>query len=186
MSFYQQYTAQLNSQLNTLDYDAVDQLVAELLACRQRGNKVFLCGNGGSAANAMHIANDLLYGVNPCGRAIDVEALNANSAVMSCLANDTGYDNVFAQQLISKAKAGDVLIVLSGSGNSANIVNALVQATRQGVKTAAVVGFSGGQAKQIADLVIHSAIDDMQIAEDIQLIIGHWLMRALNGALCDA
>lgn len=177
------YQKRLQQCVADSDFSVVVDL-AELLhkAWIQR-SRVFICGNGGSAGNANHLANDFLYGVNPGGKALDVESLSANSAVMTCLANDTGYDNIYAQQLISKAKADDVLIVLSGSGNSGNIVAALVQAKQLGMKTAAILGYSGGKAKTLSDLVIHFAIDDMQIAEDMQLVVGHMLMRDLHQRL---
>ena len=183
MSFYQDYSDNLYKELSAIDASIIDGLVSSLFKLWQNKKRLFICGNGGSAGNALHLANDFSYGVNPSGRAIDVEALPANTSVITCLANDTGYENIYANQLLTKASAGDMLIVLSGSGNSANIVNALIQAEKQNLTTCAIVGYSGGQAKELADIVIHSNIDDMQIAEDIQVIIGHWLMRQLNGLL---
>lgn len=183
MNFYQQYSDNLYKELSAIDSNIVDRLVDSLFTLWQNKQRLFICGNGGSAGNALHLANDFSYGVNPSGRAIDVEALPSNTSVITCLANDTGYENIYANQLLTKASTNDMLIVLSGSGNSANIVNALLQAKQQGVITCAIVGFSGGKAKELADIVIHSDINDMQIAEDIQVIIGHWLMRQLNGLL---
>lgn len=183
MSFYQEYSDNLYKELNAIDTKVIDTLVEKLFELWQNKKRLFICGNGGSAGNALHLANDFSYGVNPSGRAIDVEALPSNTSVITCLANDAGYENIYAKQLITKASAGDILIVLSGSGNSANIVNALLQAKQQGVITCAIVGFLGGKAKELADIIIHSDINDMQIAEDIQVIIGHWLMRQLNGLI---
>ncbi len=180
MSFYQTYSDTLHQQLSLIDTRIIDDMVTELLAVWTDKRRVFICGNGGSAANANHIANDLIYGVNPGGRALDVEAITANPSVLTCLANDVGYKSIFSHQLMSKAKAGDVLIVLSGSGNSANIVEALVAAKEYGMTSYALVGYNGGEAKNLADHVVHCNIDDMQIAEDIQVVIGHWLMRQLN------
>ncbi|GHF80433.1 SIS domain-containing protein [Thalassotalea marina] len=183
MSFYQIYSDQLYQQLQRIDEQKVDAIVALLVGVWREHKRLFICGNGGSAGNAQHLANDFSYGINPKGRAIDVEALPANSSVITCLANDTGYDNIFAYQLLTKARAGDVLLVLSGSGNSRNIINALEQAKELGVISIALVGYNGGKAKELADIVIHNDINDMQIAEDIQVIIGHWLMRQLNEQL---
>ena len=106
-------------------------------------------------------------------------ALSANPAVMTCLANDVGYEHVFSEQLAVQAEAGDLLIVLSGSGNSPNILCALEKAKVMGVKSYAVLGFAGGKSKQLADVAIHFPVDDMQIAEDMQLIVGHMLMQWL-------
>lgn len=144
------------------------------------GRTVYLCGNGGSAANASHIANDLFFGAGiNNGGGLRVEALNANPAVLTCLANDLGYDNIYAEQIKVKANPGDVLIVLSGSGNSPNVVKALEMGNTKGMKTFAILGYSGGRCEEIAQHSIHFEIDDMQIAEDLQLIVGHICMQWL-------
>jgi D-sedoheptulose 7-phosphate isomerase len=155
-------------------------LAADMLKCWKNKNRVFLCGNGGSAGNAIHLANDFLYGVaKEHGAGIKVMALSANSAVMSCLANDLGYEHVFSEQLSVQGQSGDLLIALSGSGNSPNIIRVLEQAQSMQVKSYALLGFSGGKSKDLADVAIHFAVDDMQIAEDLQLIVGHMLMQWL-------
>jgi D-sedoheptulose 7-phosphate isomerase len=179
MNMMQQYSHQLKIALDQLDYQTVQILADQLLQIWRSRRRLFICGNGGSAGNAIHIANDFTYGINPHGIALDVEALPANAAVMTCLANDIGYQHVFSHQLKVKAQAGDILIVLSGSGNSANILQALQQAKQMGVTTFAILGFDGGKAKNMADYALHVELDDMQIAEDIQVIIGHMLMKAL-------
>jgi D-sedoheptulose 7-phosphate isomerase len=136
--------------------------------------------------NAGHLANDLLYPVSKTpGSGLRVHSLAANSAVMSCLANDEGYDQVFALQLSVLARKGDVLIVLSGSGNSPNIIKALEQAKAIGMTSYAVLGFSGGMTKAIVDVPIHFAVDDMQIAEDTQSIVGHMVMQWLHASRGD-
>ena len=141
---------------------------------------IYLCGNGGSAGNAIHLANDFLYGVGAKkGVGMRVEALSANAAVLTCLANDIGFDQIFAEQLRVKANPGDVLIVLSGSGNSVNVINAIEMGNALGMKTFALLGYSGGKCKEIAQHPIHFAVDDMQIAEDLQLIVGHICMQWL-------
>lgn len=139
------------------------------------------CGNGGSAGNAVHLANDFLYGagIKNDGGGLCVEALSANPAVLTCLANDLGYDQIYAEQLKVKAQPGDVLIALSGSGNSLNIIKALEAGNAIGMKTFAILGYSGGRCKDIAQYPIHFEIDDMQIAEDLQLIVGHICMQWL-------
>ena len=144
------------------------------------GRTVYLCGNGGSAGNAMHLANDFLYGAGlQNGGGLRVEALSANPSVLTCLANDLGYEEVFAEQLKVKGNPGDVLIVLSGSGNSANVLRALEVGNAKDMQTFAILGYSGGRCKSIARYAIHFAVDDMQIAEDLQLIVGHICMKWL-------
>jgi D-sedoheptulose 7-phosphate isomerase len=174
------YVEKLSHALTLPAMDQVPVLGHALLDCWRLGQAVYLCGNGGSAANALHIANDLLYGAGTRnGGGLRVEALNANQSLLTCLANDLGYDNIFAEQLKVKANAGDVLIVLSGSGNSPNVVKALEVGNARQMKTFAILGYSGGICKEIAQHVIHFELDDMQIAEDLQLIVGHMCMRWL-------
>jgi len=178
---FSDYSRRLNVLLAAFNWAPVERLAYELLDCWQTGRQVFLIGNGGSAANATHLANDFLYPLSKTpGSGLRVHSLAANPSVMSCLANDEGYDQIFALQLGVLARQGDVLIALSGSGNSPNIVKALEQAKKMGMTSYAVLGFSGGAAKAIADVPIHFAIDDMQMAEDAQLIVGHMMMQWLN------
>jgi len=164
---------------------AVETLAEELRLAWIEGRHVYICGNGGSAANAMHMANDLHYGIGACGPGpslpgLRVEALPANAGIITCLANDTGYANIYAHQLQVKGRPGDLLIVLSGSGNSANVVQALETANALGLKTFAILAYSGGRCRELAEVPIHFAIDDMQIAEDTQLVVGHLCMQWLN------
>ncbi len=174
------YAHRLQSVLATADWSGVTCLADDMLRCWKTKQQVFLCGNGGSAGNAMHLANDFLYGVaKKSGGGIRVLALSANPAVMTCLGNDIGYGQIFSEQLAVQAQPGDLLIALSGSGNSPNIVNAIEQAKVMGVKSYAVLGYSGGKCKDLADVAIHFSVEDMQIAEDLQLIVGHMLMQWL-------
>jgi D-sedoheptulose 7-phosphate isomerase len=148
---------------------------------------VFLAGNGGSAANAIHLANDLQYAIGKEGTVgIRAEALTANASVLTCLANDISYDEVFAHQLRIKGEPGDILIVLSGSGNSPNVVRALETANAIGMRTFAVLGYSGGRCRALAQVPIHFPVDDMQIAEDLQLTVGHmcfqWVRERLRSS----
>ena len=164
---------------------AVEQLANELRQAWIDGRQVFICGNGGSAANAMHMANDFHYGTGACGPGpslpgLRVDALPANAGVITCLANDTGYANIYAHQLQVKGRPGDLLIVLSGSGNSANVVRALETATAMKIRSFAILAFSGGRCLELAEVPIHFPIHDMQIAEDTQLVVGHLIMQWLN------
>jgi len=174
------YSARLAALLDGFDWTPVERLAFELLDCWQTGRQVFLAGNGGSGANANHLSNDFLYPLSKTfGSGLRVRSLSAEPAVVTCLANDEGHDQVFSLQLAVLARKGDVLIVLSGSGNSPNIVKALQQARAIGMVSYAMLGYSGGKAKSLADVPIHFAIDDMQIAEDAQMIAGHMLLQWL-------
>lgn len=174
------YTDKLAHALSLGAMGKIEMLGEALREAWRQGRTIYLCGNGGSAGNAIHLANDLLYGagVNE-GGGLRVEALSANVAVLTCLANDIGYDQIYAEQIRVKARSGDVLIALSGSGNSLNIVKALETGNVIGMKTFAILGYAGGRCKDIAQCPIHFEIDDMQIAEDLQLIVGHVCMQWL-------
>ena len=148
-AFFAGYSERLQRALAQASWHGVSQLADALLECWRQRRQVFLCGNGGSAGNAVHLANDI------------------------------GYDQIFAEQLAVHGAAGDVLIVLSGSGNSPNILRALERARALGVKSYAVLGYSGGKCKALADVAIHFPVEDMQIAEDLQLVVGHMLMQFL-------
>ena len=179
------YITRLNSCFSTEIILKIKRLSQELEKAWIARRCIFICGNGGSAANALHMANDLHYGIGACGPepklpGLRVEALSANIGVLTCLANDTGYENIYAQQLRVKANPKDILIVLSGSGNSPNVVNAITTAKELGMQSYAIVAFDGGRCKRLADQAIHFPINDMQVAEDTQLIIGHLCMQWLN------
>ena len=179
---FNEYVEKLNEALeNPLDMETVEFLAKSLRIAWNNRQQCFLCGNGGSAGNAMHLANDFNYGVDQeNGVGLHVEALPANASVITCLANDIGFDNVFSQQLKVKANRGDVLLALSGSGNSPNVIRALEVGNQIGMQTFAILGFSGGGCKEVAQHSIHFPIDDMQISEDLQLMVGHMCMQWLS------
>lgn len=180
--FIARYLDRLTTAASCDAWPNVERLADELKSAWEERRQVFLCGNGGSAANAIHLANDLLYGVaKETGVGMRVTALPANASVLTCLANDIAYEQIFAQQLSVLASPSDVLIVLSGSGNSPNVVQALARAKQIGMTSFAIVGFSGGKCRELADFPIHFPIDDMQISEDLQTIVGHMVMQHLAG-----
>lgn len=181
LSAFADYASRLQAVLAGSDWAGVGRLAQAMQDCWINGRQVFLCGNGGSAGNAIHLANDFLYGIaKRTGGGMRVSALSANAAVITCLANDIGYDYIYSEQLAVQAQAGDLLIVLSGSGNSPNILRALEQAKKMSVTSCAILGYSGGKAKELCDIPVHFAIDDMQIAEDMQVIVGHMVMQWLH------
>ena len=162
----------------------IKMLADDLQKCWVNGSRVYICGNGGSAGNAMHIANDFHYGVG-CNRnhgkpGIRFIALPSNPSIITCLANDIGYENIYEHQLKVLADPSDLLIVLSGSGNSKNVINALNYAKNNAIKSYAVLAYDGGRCIELADIPIHFKIEDMQIAEDVQLILFHICMQWLN------
>jgi D-sedoheptulose 7-phosphate isomerase len=176
----------LSDLLAGFDWSPVEELAHELMDCWKTGRQVFLCGNGGSAGNANHLANDFIYPVSKqFGSGIRVHSLSANPAIITCLGNDEGYDQIYAFQLAALARRKDVLVVFSGSGNSPNILRTLEEAKRRNIKSYAVVGYSGGKAKELADVPIHFAIDDMQISEDTQTIVFHMIVQWLHAQRAD-
>lgn len=182
--FFSDYSKRLADTLDEVNWTSVLRLSKELLATKIRGSRVFLCGNGGSAANANHIANDLVYAVTEhTGSGFDAVSLAANSAVLTCLANDVGYENIFSEQLAVSGRENDLLVVLSGSGSSENIINALIMAKKLKMRTAGILGFDGGKCKKITDCAVHVDVNDMQISEDIQLVVGHMIMKWLKKEL---
>jgi len=176
-----EYIDNLFLSIKDRDWTDLERVADVIMSAWVANRSVFLCGNGGSAANAMHLANDFLYGVGGGEKkGLRVEALSSNSSVLTCLANDVGYDEIFSIQLETKGRDGDVLIVLSGSGNSRNVVRAVEKANALGISTIGILGYSGGICLTKVDYPIHFAISDMQIAEDLQLVVGHILMQGLK------
>jgi len=174
------YLNQLNNACELIPLDKVELLANALIDAWKNKRQVFIFGNGGSAGNAIHLANDFIFGISKSfGSGLRIHALPANSSIITCLANDIGYDNIFKYQLALLADPGDIAIALSGSGNSNNIVEALNYCNDGSLQTFAILGFSGGSALNITQIPIHIPINDMQIAEDLQLIIGHILMQHL-------
>ena len=177
------YQKKLDKVWNSLDIKIIENLSVDIINAWHSRSSLFICGNGGSSANANHLANDFIYGINPAGEGLNVHSLCANTAVNLCLANDIGYENIFAKQLNTLGKKGDILLVLSGSGNSNNIIEALKVARKIGLKSYAMLGFDGGESCKIADQTIHFQIHDMQISEDFQMIIGHILTKQIKKML---
>ena len=178
--FFESYSKKLQQVLESSDWSPIEELADDIQKCWNEGRRVFLCGNGGSAGNAIHLANDFIYGIaKKTGGGLKAISLSDNSAVITCLANDVGYDYIFSEQLAVQAEEKDLLIVLSGSGNSSNIIHVVEQAKKMHVKSFAILGYNGGKCRGIVDVPIHFPVDDMQIAEDLQIIVGHMLMQWL-------
>jgi len=189
-NFTSEYLSNLNKSFSKKIISQIKLLTDDLKTCWENGNYVYICGNGGSAGNAMHIANDFHYGVgckkkssntkNNDKPGLKMLALPSNPSILTCLANDIGYENVYAHQLKVLGNPGDLLIVLSGSGNSQNVIKAIYEAEKLDIKSIAILGFDGGECKKIANESIHFELNDMQIAEDTQLILFHICMQWIS------
>jgi D-sedoheptulose 7-phosphate isomerase len=185
-SDYNTYFDKVAETLKKLDQSILDNLVKVILDCRDRGNTIYIFGNGGSAATASHVAGDFLKGISyQLEKRFKVICLSDNIPGTSAISNDLTYDEVFIEPLKSYLNKNDVVIGISGSGNSVNVIKALQYAGTSGAITIAMVGFKGGKMKDIADLVVHVPVDDMEVAEDIHLIIFHAIkqniIRQLKG-----
>jgi D-sedoheptulose 7-phosphate isomerase len=146
------YLRDFQALLRQVDLDAVERVVERLRATRDADGTVYVAGNGGSAATASHWANDLGKATKASGRTfMRVMCLSDNVSWLTALANDEGYERVFSGQLENFAGPGDVLVALSASGNSPNLVQAVKLAQRRGVGTVALLGFDGGVLKDLVD-----------------------------------
>lgn len=178
--FYSEYAARLSNLLIRADWSMVELLGKEMFRCWEEKKQVFICGNGGSSGNANHLANDYLYGIaKKTGEGLRVNSLSSNPSVLTCLGNDLGYEKIYSEQIATLANKRDLLVVLTGSGNSPNIIKAVQMAKKMELVTCGILGYTGGLVKDLVDIPIHFNVNDMQIAEDTQLIVGHMLMQWL-------
>ena len=166
-----------------IDQESISKSI-ELIKTKFLGrNKIFTCGNGGSAYTASHYITDWNKMVNiATGSPFFGYSLCDNIGIITAFGNDISYDDIFSGQLKSIMSQEDLLIVVSGSGNSPNIINALQYANSIGAETLAIVGYDGGLAKKIAKNVCWIPSFDMQLCEDIHLMIGHMIMKELTKA----
>jgi D-sedoheptulose 7-phosphate isomerase len=174
------YVATLQSVLDTIPFHAVDAVVDVLVEANMKRKTVYICGNGGSAATATHFACDLskrpIVEGQPRFRVI---ALTDNNALMTALSNDISYDAVFAEQLEPLVNPGDVLIGISGSGNSMNVLNAMHVAGTAGAITVGFCGFDGGKLKDMVDYPVHVDHNNMAMVEDVHLMLEHAICEKL-------
>lgn len=170
--------------LNELDHSEINKAMNLLEETRAKGSNVYVFGNGGSAATASHMENDFNKGVSEkLDKKYRFQCINANMATIMAIANDNGYDRVFEQQLENKLKEDDVIVAISGSGNSENVIKAVNYAKGQGCKVIGMTGYSGGKLKELSDISLHVPIDNMQITEDVHIIFNHVMMYILCGEL---
>ncbi|MGH9917443.1 MAG: D-sedoheptulose-7-phosphate isomerase, partial [Nitrososphaerales archaeon] len=162
----------------SLDPMALDRAAGVLLSAYLEGSVIFSCGNGGSAAIADHLQCDHLKGVRTGTDLLPrVASLASNVDLITAIANDIGYDDVFSYQLQSQSRPGDVLVAISSSGDSPNILRALLWARAHGMKSIALTGFSGGGARHVADVSIHVTCWNYGIVEDLHQAVMHSLAQ---------
>lgn len=176
MSFPAEYKSKLLRTLDTIDLAKVDEIIEILKGARAADRQIFVCGNGGSAATANHFACDMVKGASyGKDKRFRITALSEQIPTMTAYANDVGYDVVFVEQLKNFARKGDVLIAISGSGNSPNVIRAVEYAKSIGCQTIGLSGRDGGKLKPLVEHNVHIADDHMGRIEDAHMTICHMI-----------
>ncbi len=171
--------------LQELRTDQINDVLNILEQALEQEQNIYIFGNGGSAATASHFQNDFNKGVSEhTGKKFRFQCLNDNVATILAIANDIGYEEIFRFQLRGKVKKGDVVIVISGSGNSKNVLYAAEYAKENGAAVVGMTGFSGGRLKEICDYPLHVPVHSMQITEDIHMVFDHLMMSVFYKSLC--
>lgn len=181
------YIKYLSNILLEIDPDSVARFINLILDCRKKEASIYFIGNGGSAATCSHFANDLQIGTRSPSKPIKAISLTDNVAIVTAIANDYGYDFVFLQQIQMLAKPGDLVVGISASGNSPNLVKAFEYCKNNSIRTFALVAFDGGQMLSIADDAIHVKTDRGEYgpAEDAHMIIDHLVMTYISKSIKD-
>ncbi|MHB1131372.1 MAG: SIS domain-containing protein [Chloroflexota bacterium] len=182
------YLADVDTTLRMLPWAAIRKVIDRLDLARREGQTVFTCGNGGSAATAIHFACDLAKGaLAPGSRPIRALALCENISLVTAWANDTSYDEVFKQRLSPWVRAGDVLVAISGSGNSPNVLGAVELARDRGATCIGLAGFAGGKLRDLVDICVTVPSNSLEQIEDVHLVLCHLITACLrNLDLADA
>ena len=179
-----QYIELVKSTLDALDAKALESLVNAFHSTYEKGGNIYTMGNGGSGASASHAAGDFLkgasYGLDKRFRMI---CLNDNLPSMMAIANDIGWESIFVEPLKNFLSSNDLVIGISGSGNSKNVVNAIEYANEQGATTVAMSGFKGGKISQIATIDVHAPVMDMEVTEDVHMVIFNIVKKQMMARL---
>jgi len=177
----QGYAIDVAQRVITSDFDTLVAIVQRLVQAKTDGKTIYTAGNGGSAATASHICNDLVKGCRVNDReGFRAVCLSDSNAIVTCLANDFSYENIFSIQLKTFAVKGDVLLVFSGSGHSPNIVSVLKTAREMGVATIGFSGRDGGKMKALCDLLLIAPTDSMEQIEDMHILYEHAMIGAIR------
>ncbi len=179
------YRAALQQTLDHLSMETVQSIAREILSAYDRGGRIYVCGNGGSAATASHMACDLAKNTAVADLPrLRVHALTDNTALISALANDLGYAAIFSEQLLlAPVEANDLVIAISGSGASPNVLNGVATAVAAGARTIGITGFKGGRLAPAVDVALIVPSDSMEIIEDAHLMVNHAVTSAIRSAL---
>ena len=178
------YAVDVAQRVVTSDFDVLAAIVQRLIQAKTDGKTVYTAGNGGSAATASHMCNDLVKGCRVNDRTgFRAVCLADSNAIVTCLANDFSYEDIFSIQLKTYAEKGDVLVVFSGSGNSPNIISVLRTAREAGVDTIGFSGRDGGKMKELCDLLLIAPTDSMEQIEDMHMLYEHAMICSIKELL---
>lgn len=185
-AYFDAYASEVAKALASVDRSAVERALRVLTQTIEHDGHIFACGNGGSAAIANHLQCDHAKGISTdTDLRPRVQSLSANIEIITAIANDIEYAEVFAHQLSRAARRGDTLIVISASGNSANICRALRWARVNGLSTIALTGFDGGEAMKLADVAVHVAAENYGVVEDVHQSVMHVLAQYIRKSAID-
>ena len=182
MDNFSNYSRYLQKAVQSVSEAQITALVSILFDAYVENKTVFVIGNGGSAANASHFAQDLAKGTRVSfdhPKRIKAMSLTDNVAFITALGNDDGYDTIFEQQLRTYANAGDIVVAISGSGNSPNIIKAINWANKNQLATVGITGFDGGKLREINQFSVHVPLNDMCTSESVHTIILHYVALSL-------
>ena len=184
MEFIQDYISNLQLTMDQLPHQLIADVIDLLQQARRKGSQVFILGNGGSASTASHFACDLAKNTRQEGLPhFRVIGLTDNMALFSALANDEGYEKVFSEQLANLVRPGDIVIAISASGNSKNVINAAEAAHRHEAIVIGFTGFDGGLLRQLANINIHVNSNIIEHVEDIHLMLEHLIVKTIKEQL---
>ncbi len=179
------YIALEKETLSKLDVNAINGAMNMILGAYNGKHTIYIFGNGGSSATASHYQNDFNKGISEyTDIKFRFQCLNDNIATVMAIANDIGFEEVFRFQLRNKLEEGDIIIAISGSGNSKNVINAVEYAKSCGNKIIGMTGFNGGKLKELSDISLHVPVMSMQTTEDIHMVFDHLIMSIFYKTLC--
>lgn len=171
--------------LQALDVETIDRAMQLLMYTYENEGRIYIFGNGGSSATASHWQNDFNKGISEyVEKKFHFTCLNDNMATIMAIANDIGFEEVFRFQLRGNLRKNDIVVAISGSGNSKNVINAVKYAKEQGAKVIGMTGYDGGRLKQLSDISLHVPIMSMQITEDVHMIFDHLIMAIFYKTMC--
>lgn len=184
LSSIENYIDTLSKTLERMDKNPIDAAIESLIKAYESESTVYIFGNGGSGSTASHIVCDFNKGISMhFDKKFNFVCLNDNVAIMLAIANDCGYENVFQMQLEGRLKKDDIVIAISGSGNSKNVLKAVDYANSLGNIVISLTGYSGGELIHSSDIAIRAPVDDMQKTEDIHMMILHMMAQIVSNRL---